>query len=129
MTEEVQRHPVPSAKMDAAQLYALLMAGYEPIGVVIGVSARSMGARGFGRSIRGIFTKGEMTAVSVTSTEARREAIMRAEEQAQQLGAALFIIDHLEVRDVAEIVEVTCMGTALRKVGEPKAMPIATAAN
>lgn len=129
MSGDTPEHPVPSAKMDAAQLYALLMAGYEPIGVVIGVSARSMGARGFGRSIRGIFTKGEMTAVSTTSTEARQEAITRAEAQAKELGADLFIVDHLEVRDVAEIVEVTCMGTALRKVGEPKAMPIATAAN
>lgn len=122
-----QEHPVPSAMMDAAQLYALLAAGYVPIGVVIGVAAVSMGSRGFGRSIRGLFRKGEMTAVSLTSTEARQLAIRRAEEHAKDLGADLFIISHLEVRDVAEIVEVTCMGTALTKENDFRSMPIAAA--
>lgn len=121
-------HPVPSAMMDAAQLYALISAGYEPIGVVIGVAAISMGARGFGRSIRGLFNRGEMTAVSQTSTEARQMAVRRAEEHANELGASLFLVSHLEVRDVAEIVEVTCMGTALKKTERGfTSMPIATA--
>ena len=123
----LKKHSVPSAKMDAAHLYALLAAGYEPLGTVIGVAAMSMGARGFGRSIRGLFNKGEMSMVSVTSTEARRLAIERCEDEAKDLGADLLIIDHLEVRDAAEIVEVSCMGTALKKVRDLVPMPMATA--
>lgn len=122
-------HMVPSAMMDASQFYALKMSGYEPLGVVIGVAAISMGSRGFARSIRGLFSRGEMTAIGQTSTEARQIAIQRAEENAKLLGADMFLVSHLEVRDVAEIVEVTCMGTALKKVGPPTEMPIVTATN
>ena len=70
---------------------------------------------------------GEMSMVSVTSTEARRLAIERCEDEAKDLGADLLIIDHLEVRDAAEIVEVSCMGTALKKVRDLVPMPMATA--
>lgn len=127
-TVAASTHPVPSAMMDAAQLFALISAGYEPIGVVIGVAAISMGTRGFGRSIRGLFNRGEMTAVSQTSTESRQMALERAEAHAKQLGADLFLVSHFEVRDVAEIVEVTCMGTALKKSARGFVpMPMATA--
>ena len=119
--------PVPSATMSGPELYALMAAGYEPIGVVIGVAAISMGSRGFGRSIRAIFSKGEMTAVSQTSAEARRTALSRAEDEAKRLDADLMLVSDWNVRDVAEIVEVTCTATALRKKGEFRLMPIAAA--
>jgi uncharacterized protein YbjQ (UPF0145 family) len=113
--------------MSGPELYALRAAGYEPIGIVFGVAAISMGSRGFGRSVRAIFTKGEMTAVSQTSAEARRTALARAEKEAQELGADMILVNNFDVRDVAEIVEITCTATALKKAGEFKAMPIATA--
>jgi uncharacterized protein YbjQ (UPF0145 family) len=118
---------IASANMSGPELYALLAAGYEPIGVVIGVAAISMGSRGFGRSIRAIFNKGEMTAISQTSAEARRTALARAGEEARLLNADMILVSTWDVRDIAEIVEVTCTATALRKKGDFKAMPIATA--
>lgn len=127
VSTEVCSHPLPSATMSGPELYALLMAGYMPIGVVIGASAISMGTRGFGRSIRGIFNKGEMTAVSQVSAESRRNALARAEEEAKKLGADMILVSEWNVRDVAEIVEATCTATAVKKIGEPKLMPIATA--
>ena len=118
-----------SAMMSGPELYALRMAGYEPIQVVIGVSALSMGARGFGRSIRGIFYKGEMTQVSGTAQEAQQKALQRAREEAAKLGADFLLINYWDIRDVTEIVEAKCVGTACKKVGEPRFMPIATATN
>ena len=101
MTEVLSR-PLPSATMSGPELYALLASGYEPIGVVIGVAAISMGSRGFGRSVRAIFNKGEMTAVSQTSAEARRTALARAEEEGKRLRADLILVSEWSVRDVAE---------------------------
>jgi uncharacterized protein YbjQ (UPF0145 family) len=120
-------HPVPSASLSGPELYALKSTGYEPIGVVIGVAAISMGSRGFARSIRALFRRGEMTAISQTSAEARRTALARAEQEAKDRGADLVLIHEWDIRDVAEIVEVTCTATALKKCGEFKPMPIATA--
>lgn len=116
-------------QMTPPELYALMSAGYEPIGVVMGVAAISMGTRGFARSIQAIFRKGEMTALAQTSQEARKLALSRAEDDARELGADLILVHHWEVRDAAEIVEVTCTGTACRKVGPMVQMPIATATN
>ncbi len=129
MTDTETNHTLPSATMSGPELYALLASGHEPIGVVIGVAAISMGSRGFGRSIRAIFNKGEMTAVSQTSAEARRTALQRAEEEAKKLGADMILVSEWNVRDVAEIVEVTCTATAVRKKGEFKLLPAAIAAN
>lgn len=119
--------PFSTASMSAPEMYTLRLAGYEPIGVVIGAAAISMGTRGFGRSIRAIFTKGEMATVSQTSSEARRMALKRAEEEAQKMGADRLLISDWAVRDLAEVVEVTCTGTALRRIGELILMPVATA--
>jgi uncharacterized protein YbjQ (UPF0145 family) len=117
-----------SGQLTAPELYALLCSGYEPIGVVMGVAAVSMGTRGFGRSIQALFRKGEMSALSQTSQEARKLALSRAEDEARTLGADLFLVHHWEVRDAAEIVEVTCTATACRKTGKDLLpMQIATA--
>lgn len=125
---ESQEKPLMSGQLSGPELYALLASGYEPIGVVMGVAAVSMGTKGFGRSLRGIFRQGEMTAVSQTSIEARKLALKRAEDDARELGADLVLVHHWEVRDAAEIVEVTCNATACRKTGTGmKEMQIATA--
>lgn len=116
-----------SGQLTAPELYALLASGYEPVGVVMGVAAISMGTRGFGRTIQAIFRKGEMSALSQTSQEARQLALSRAEDEARALGADLFLVHHWEVRDAAEIVEVTCTATACKKKGDFQPMPIATA--
>lgn len=118
---------VPSAIMSGPELYAIMMSGYEPIGIVVGVSATAMGSGGFGRSIRALFKRGEMTAVSSTSYEARRRALQQAEDDAKKLGANLVLVHGWEVRDMGAIVEIACNATALKKVGDLKTMPMATA--
>ena len=118
-----------SAQMGGPELYALLASGYQPIGVVIGVAVVSMGTRGFARSLRGILKKGEMLAVSQTSQHARELAMERLEQAAKAKGADLVLVHQVEVRDAAEIVEITYTGTACRKVGEMQKMPITTATN
>lgn len=129
MTEEVTVRTVPSANIGAAELYALTAGGYEPVKVVFAVSAQSMGARGFGRTISAIFTKGEMQTMSQTAKIAREVALARVEEQAAALGGDL-VLTTFETRDLGEIVEVTCVGTILKMTGRGFVpMPMATAAN
>ncbi len=127
MPELVVKKTIASANMTAPELYAARAAGYEPIGVVIGVAAISMGARGFGRSIRAIFVKGEMTAVWQTAEQSLETAFERAKDKAVALGADLVLDPNWERRDLAEWVEVTCTATAMRKVGDFMPMPMATA--
>lgn len=116
-----------SAQLSAPELYSLLAAGYEPVGLAMGVAAVSMGTRGFFRSIKSSLQAGEVSAISDASLKARKLALGRAEKEAQELGADLFLTHHWEVRDMTEIVEVTCVGNAVKKVGDFKPMPIANA--
>ncbi len=118
---------VASAFMSGPELYATMFAGYKPIGVVVGVSAYAMGAAGLGRGVRALFRRGEMTTVSSTSYEARRSALKQAEEDAAKLGADLILVHGWETRDMSAIVEIAVNATALKKDGEFKPMPIATA--
>ncbi len=120
---------VPAAMMSGPELYAAMYAGYQPLGVVVGVSATAMGTGGLGRTVRALFYRGEMTAVSSTSYEARRRALQQAEDDAKKLGADLILVHGWEVRDMGAIVEIACNATALKKVGELRAMPMATATN
>lgn len=120
---------IPTASMSGPELYAMRACGYIPLGVVVGVAAMSMGSRGFGRSIRAIFQKGEMSAITQTSSEARLTALARAQEAAAALGGDLVVVGEWDVRDVAEIVEVTCTCTVFKKTGEFVPMPMATATN
>ena len=125
MTEVVQK--TASAYMSGPELYAVLAAGYAPISVVVGVSAFSMGTRGFGRSIRAIFVRGEMAAVWQTAAQAIESAHARAIEKGTALGADLVLVSEFLNRDLAELVEVTCYATAFKKVGALTPMPISNA--
>lgn len=116
-----------SAQMSPAELYALRATGYEPLQVVIGVTAISMGASGFGRSFRNLLEKGHVRSVSETAKEARIGALREAEEEGRRLGADLVLVHHWDVKDATQVVEVTCIATACKKVGEFSPMPIATA--
>jgi uncharacterized protein YbjQ (UPF0145 family) len=116
-----------SAEILGPELYALLAAGYEPIQVVVGVAAISMGTSGFGRSVRNLFQKGHVRSVSETARLARKEALAEAEAEAAELGADLVIVHHWDVKDATQVVEVTCVANALKKTGEFRQMPIATA--
>lgn len=116
-----------SAQMSPAELYALRAAGYEPIQIVLGVAAISMGTSGLGRSVRNLFEKGHVRSVSETAKQARLDALTEAEAAGKALGADLVLVHHWDVKDVTQVVEVTCIATACRKVGEFSPMPIATA--
>ena len=116
-----------SAQLSAPELYTLLMSGHSPIGVAMGVAAVSMGTKGFFRSIRSSLQAGEVSALSNASLHARKLALERAEQEAKKLGADLFLVHHWEVRDMTEIVEVTCVGNAVKRVGDIKPMPVANA--
>ena len=116
-----------SAQMTPAELYALRAAGYEPLQIVVGVAAISMGTSGLGRSVRNLFQKGNVRSVSETARQARLDALREAEAEGHKLGADLTLVHHWEVKDVTQVVEVTCIATACKKVGEFMPMPIATA--
>ena len=126
MTNNIE-YPTLSAQMSPAELYALRATGYEPLQVVVGVAAISMGASGLGRSFRNLFEKGHVRSVSETAKQARIDAQRQAEEEGNRLGADLVLIHHWEVKDATQVVEVTCIATACKRVGEFSPMPIATA--
>jgi uncharacterized protein YbjQ (UPF0145 family) len=118
-----------SAQMTPAELYALRAAGYEPLQIVVGVAAISMGTSGLGRSVRNLFEKGHVRSVSETAKQARIDALREAEAAGKELGAHLVLVHHWEVKDVTQVVEVTCIATACKKVGDFTPMPIATSTN
>ncbi len=116
-----------SAELTGPELYALLAAGYEPLQVVVGVAAISMGTSGLGRSIRNLFEKGHVRSVSETARLARKEALAEVEAEAKALGADLVLVQEWILKDATQVVEVTCVANALKRTGDFRQMPIATA--
>jgi uncharacterized protein YbjQ (UPF0145 family) len=126
---DVKQDTIPISCMNGPEFYALLHTGYMPIGVAFGVAAQSMGARGFARTLRAFFHRGEMTALAQTEAEARLQALNRLGANGKEMGGDLILIIATNVRDLGQIIEITYTGNVLKKVGELKSMPIVAATN
>jgi uncharacterized protein YbjQ (UPF0145 family) len=87
------------------------------VGPVFGVIARSMGfAKGFTGSFKA-FRQGEVTEFTGTLEEARRAAVERMVEHAQQLGAQAVVGMRFDSTDMGEqqgLAEIVAYGTAVR---------------
>jgi uncharacterized protein YbjQ (UPF0145 family) len=90
--------------------------GYEPIQVVYGNFVYSMGLGGVFRSVRGAFSRGELPAFTRMNNDARVIARDRMLMSANVLGAHTVCGVEIEVKELADLLEVTCTGTAFRRV-------------
>ena len=107
---------IRSTTLTPHELYLLEKTGYEPIRVVFGIVVYSMGTRGFFRTVRGLFVRGEMVDFSRLNADARRLALVRAHKAAELVGADAVFGVHIDVRELADFLEVVCTGTAVKRV-------------
>jgi uncharacterized protein YbjQ (UPF0145 family) len=104
--------------LTAQEVYVLEKAGYEVLNVVIGNIVYSMGIRGLLKSFQRAFTRGEMVDFTRMNRDARHIARNRMLEEAENLGATTVIDVVFETHEYADFLEITAMGTAVRKVQE-----------
>ncbi len=125
-TEQIEKEiaeasaiPVATSTQTPHELYLLHKLGYEPVRVVFGNVVYSMGAKGFFRSLRGLFIRGEMTDFSRLNTDARQLAHVRVQKEAEKIGCSAVFGIRIDVRELADFLEVICTGTAVKKVSAP----------
>ena len=117
-----------SSMLSANERYLLEKSGLRPLRVVTGNIVYSMGTKGLFSSVTGAFSRGEMTAFTQMINDARLIAINRMLMAAAALGATEVIGVQLEMKEYADFAEVTAMGTAVVKIGEPSDVDVAVGA-
>ena len=105
-----------STLMPANEVFLLQKAGYEPLQVVFGNVVYSMGLRGVFRSIRGAFRRGEMPDFTRMNRDAREVARARMLVAAREIGGDGVVNASLDVQELADFLEVTMTGTAVRRI-------------
>ena len=105
-----------STIMPANEVFLLQKAGYEPLQVVFGNVVYSMGMRGVFRSIRGAFKRGEMPDFTRMNRDAREVARARMLVAAKAVGGDGVVDATLDVQELADFLEVTMTGTAVRRI-------------
>lgn len=114
----VDLNSMPSSTLlPANELFLMRQMGLVPIQVVYGNFVYSMGLGGVFRSLRGALNRGELPAFTQMNNDARVIARDRMLEAAKQLGADTVVIAGVEVKELADLLEVTCTGTAFRRAG------------
>ena len=110
--------------LTAQELYVLEKAGYELCNTVIGNIVYSMGLRGILKSFQRALTKGEMTEFTHMNKNARAVARNRMLEDAQRLGADSVVDVVFQTHEYADFIEITCMGTAVKKVRDAQTVDV-----
>lgn len=104
-----------SSTMPANELYLMQQMGYTPLQVVYGNVVYSMGMGGVLRSLRGALTRGELPQFTRMNNDARVIARDRMLKAATSLGAAMVAGVTIDVKELADLLEVTATGTAFKK--------------
>lgn len=112
-------HMPSSTTLPANELYLLHQMGYAPIQVVYGNIVYSMGMRGIFRSLRGAFQRGELPDFTRMNNDARVIARDRMLAAARAVNADMVVGVNIDVQELADLLEVTCTGTALRRAENP----------
>lgn len=112
------KHPA-SATTTSSELYALIQAGYQPINVAFGNVVYSMGIKGVVRSILRALKRGEMSDFTRFNRETRLLARNRMLEHAKEMGADLVVDVRFEIQEIADFMEITAVGTAVKKTTRP----------
>lgn len=111
--------------LTAQELYVLEKAGYEIVNVVIGNIVYSMGIRGMFKSFQRALSRGEMVDFTRMNKDAREIARNRMLKQAKEIGATAVIDITFQTHEYADFIEITAIGTAVRRVRPASDIPIA----
>ncbi len=117
-----------SSTFTANELYLLQQAGFEVRQLVFGNIVYSMGTKGLFRTVRRAFKQGEMPDFTRMINDSRIIARNRMLKQAEEVGATGVIDVIFDLREFADFIEITATGTAVKKVGEHKSVPVAVGA-
>ena len=110
-----------TSDLSGQEFWLVVDKGYEPLGLVLGNCVFSMGVvGGFLAGLKGI-TRGEVEQYSRLMYEARELALSRMQAEADALGAdgVVAVKLNIEYMHGNEWMEVTAIGTAVRKVANP----------
>lgn len=110
-----------TSDLSGQEFWLVVDKGYEPLGLVLGNCVFSMGAMGgFLANLQGI-GRGEVEQYSRLMYEARELALSRMQAEADALGAdgVVAVKLNIEYMHGGQWMEVTAIGTAIRKGAQP----------
>jgi len=110
-----------STTLTPHELYLMNQLGYEPIQVVTGNIVYSMGVGGVWRSIKKGLRRGEVPDFTRILNDARVIARNRMLKAAIELGADRVVGVIFESKEFADFIEMTAMGTAVKKTNNGSA--------
>ena len=108
-----------SATLSVQELYLLEKAGYEVCQVVVGNIVYAMGLKGLLKSVQRAFVRGEMVDFTHMNRDARNLARNRMLDAAREVGATDVINVVFQTQEYADFIEITVIGTAIKKVSSP----------
>lgn len=111
-----------TSDLSGQEFWLVVDKGYQPLGLVLGNCVYSMGAiGGFLSGLKGMM-RGEVEQYSRLMYEARELALSRMQAEADALGAdgVIAVKLNIEYMHGNEWMEVTAIGTAVKRVGPPK---------
>jgi uncharacterized protein YbjQ (UPF0145 family) len=114
------KHGAALSDLTAGDFWLLADRGFVPLGLVLGNSVFSMGiAGGLATGLRGL-ARGELVELTELMYDARRLALARMKAEADDLGADAVVGVKLSIVHHGDNIEVTAVGTAVRKVADPR---------
>jgi uncharacterized protein YbjQ (UPF0145 family) len=107
--------------LSAGDFWLLADRGFVPLGIVLGNSVFSMGVTGgLATGLRGL-ARGELVEFTELMYDARRLALARMKAEADSLGADAVVGVKMAIIHHGDVMEVTAVGTAVKKVHDPPA--------
>jgi len=105
--------------LSASDFWLLADRGFVPLGLVLGNSVFSMGITGgLATGLRGL-ARGELVEFTELMYDARRLALARMKSEADSLSADAVIGVKISIVHHGDVIEVTAVGTAVKKVSDP----------
>ncbi|PWI54171.1 YbjQ family protein [Sulfoacidibacillus thermotolerans] len=104
-----------TSDLSGQEFWLVVDKGYLPVGLVLGNSVFSMGVTGgLATAFRGL-VRGELKEYTQLMYDARELALTRMRKEAARIGADGIVGVKLEITHHGDIMEVTAIGTAIKK--------------
>lgn len=104
-----------TSDLSGQEFWLVVDKGYVPVGLVLGNSVFSMGiGGGIATAFRGL-ARGELKELTQLMYDARGLALARMKQEADQLGADGIIGVDIQINHHGDVMEVTAVGTAVKK--------------
>ncbi|MCI0182688.1 MAG: heavy metal-binding domain-containing protein [Acidibacillus sp.] len=108
-----------TSDLSGQEFWLVVDKGYVPVGLVLGNSVFSMGVTGgLATAFRGL-VRGELKEYTQLMYDARELALTRMRKEAARIGADGIVGVKLEITHHGDIMEVTAIGTAIKREATP----------